>query len=255
MELADWGLNGKISMVTGAGRGIGKEIAVKLASAGSKVVIMSRTASQLHDTAREMEKAGGEVLVIPLDVSKPLEVDEAVTETMDRFSTIDVLVNNAAVNIRKPCLDLTYDDWLKVININLTGYFLCAQKVGKIMVQNRAGRIINVGSELGTVGSSSGQVAYASSKGGIVQLTRCLAVEWAPYQVNVNCVSPTVTRTPLVEEELADPNYMDMLHKKIPLGRIAEPEEVANAVVFLASRFSNFITGHIMMVDGGYTAV
>ena len=255
MHEVDWALEGKTCMVTGAGRGLGREVARRFALAGSKVAIISRTVSELNGLAEEIRQMGCEVLAVPADVSRPAEVRDAVTNILARFGTIDVLVNNAAVNIRKPFLDLTYEDWQRVIGINLTGYFLCAQEVGRVMVKNRSGKIVNVGSEIGMVGSASGQVAYASSKGGIVQLTRCLAAEWAPYHVNVNCVAPTVMRTPLVEEKLKDQQYVDMLLRKIPLGRIAEAGEVADVIVFLCSRFSNFITGHVLMVDGGYTIV
>lgn len=255
MERPDWGLEGKVSVVTGAGRGLGRQVALRLASAGSRVTIASRTRAELEETAAEIRASGGEALAVLADVSNPGEVKDLFAGVLHHYKTIDVLVNNAAVNIRKPCLDLTFEDWEKVIGINLTGYFLCAQAAGRVMVPNCSGKIVNIGSEIGVVGSASGQTAYASSKGGIIQLTRCLAVEWAPYQINVNCVAPTVMRTPLVEERLKDPSYSEMLLKKIPLGRIADAGEVAEVVLFLSSRLANFITGHVLMVDGGYTIV
>jgi NAD(P)-dependent dehydrogenase (short-subunit alcohol dehydrogenase family) len=255
METPQWGLDKKVSLVTGAGRGLGRQVALKLTSAGSRVAIASRTRAEIEETAAEIRARGGEVLAVSADVSNPGKVKDLFARVLDHYGTIDVLVNNAAVNIRKPCLDLTFEDWEKVIGINLTGYFLCAQAAGRVMVPNRSGKIVNIGSEIGVVGSSTGQAAYASSKGGIIQLTRCLAVEWAPYRINVNCVAPTVMRTPLIEEKLKDSSYVETLLKKIPLGRIADADEVADVVLFLSSRLADFITGHVLMVDGGYTIV
>jgi NAD(P)-dependent dehydrogenase (short-subunit alcohol dehydrogenase family) len=253
MEHPDWGLNDKVALVTGAGRGLGRAVAKTFAQAGARVGMVSRTESQLQETAHEIEAMGGEVLALPGDVSDPAQVNQIADHVVKRFGTIDVLINNAAVTLRKPFLEQTYEDMEKVIGINLTGYLLCAQAAGRIMVQNRSGKIINIGSEVGIVGTASGTVPYSATKGGIAQLTRCLAVEWAPYHINVNCVAPGLMWTPMVEERLKDPKYLDWVLNKIPLGRIPKPEEVAGVVLMVASKYSNFITGHVLMVDGGYT--
>lgn len=255
MENPDWGLSGKVCIITGAGRGLGKAVATRLANAGARLVIVSRTESQLRELTREIENSGGEILAIPTDVSDPIQVDKMADEALSRFGTIDVLVNNAAVTIRKPFLEQTYEDIQKVIGINLIGYLLCAQAVGRTMVANRSGKIINIGSEVGIVGTASGAVPYSASKGGIAQFTRCLAVEWAEYNINVNCVAPGLMWTPMVEERLKDPKYMDWVLNKIPLRRVPKPEEVADVVLMVASKYSSFITGHVLMVDGGYTIV
>lgn len=255
MQNADWGLVGKVCVVTGAGRGLGKAIARSLAGAGAKLVIVSRTKSELSDLSREIVESGGEVLAIPMDVSDPIQVNRMAEDALKRFGTIDVLVNNAAVTIRKPFLEQTVEDIQKVIGINLVGYILCAQAVGRTMVANRSGKIINIGSEVGIVGTASGAVPYSASKGGIAQFTRCLAVEWAKYNINVNCVAPSLMWTPMVEERLEDPKYLEWVVNKIPMGRVPKPEEVSDMVLVMASRYSGFVTGHVLMVDGGYTIV
>jgi NAD(P)-dependent dehydrogenase (short-subunit alcohol dehydrogenase family) len=255
LQNPDWGLVGKVCVVTGAGRGLGRAIARSLAGAGAKLVIVSRTESELRELAHELEGSGCEALAIPIDVSDPAQVNQMADEALRRFGTIDVLVNNAAITIRKPFLEQTVEDIEKVIGINLIGYLLCAQAVGRTMVENKSGKIINIGSEVGIVGTASGAVPYSASKGGIAQFTRCLAVEWAKYNINVNCIAPSLMWTPMVEERLKDPKYLEWVINKIPMGRVPKPEEVADMVLVMASRYSSFVTGHVLMVDGGYTIV
>lgn len=253
MDKPDWGLSGKVCIVTGASRGLGKVLSTRFADAGAKLVIVGRTESQLKETASDVEQLGGEVLAIPMDVSNPAQVNEMAEKAVSRFGTIDVLINNAAITLRKPFLEQTPEEIQRVIETNLVGYLLCAQAVGRTMVAKRSGKIINIGSEVGIVGTASGAVPYSSSKGGIAQFTRCLAVEWAKYNILVNCVAPGLMWTPMVEERLKDPKYLDWVLNKIPLGRIPKPEEVANVVLMISSQYTTYVTGHVLMVDGGYT--
>lgn len=252
LELA---LEGKTGLVTGAGRGLGYEVALGLARQGCKIAALSRTGSQVDALADEIRSAGAEVLPLEADASDSAQVRGAVSRVLERFGTIDILVNNAAVNVRKPCVEYTDQDWQYVLGVNLTGYFLFAREVGKVMTANRRGKVINVGSELGVVGDVIGQVAYASSKGGVIQLTRCLAAEWAPYGVTVNCIAPTLMDTSLVAELFEDRAGIDAFVKRVPLGRLPKPKEVADIILFLSSHYADAITGHVLLVDGGYTIV
>ena len=248
-------LAGKVCIVTGAGRGLGRDIALKFASEGCKLVILARNEQQIGEVAEEIRRTGADVLAFQADVSDPIKVRNVVAETAVRFGTVDILINNAAINIRKPFLEITDAEWQGTLDINLTGYFLFAREVGKIMVPKRSGKVVNVGSELGVVGDSIGQVSYAASKGGVVQLTRCLAAEWASYRINVNCVAPALMDTPLVAELFRDPEKKKAYARKIPLGRFAGTAEIADIILFMCSRYADFITGHVLLVDGGYTAV
>jgi NAD(P)-dependent dehydrogenase (short-subunit alcohol dehydrogenase family) len=252
LELA---LEGKTGLVTGAGRGLGYEVALGLARQGCKIAALSRTSSQVEALADEIRSAGAEVLPLEADASDSGQVRGAVSRVLERFGTIDILVNNAAVNVRKPCVEYTDQDWQYVLGVNLTGYFLFAREVGKVMTANRRGKVINVGSELGVVGDVIGQVAYATSKGGVIQLTRCLAAEWAPYGVTVNCIAPTLMDTSLVAELFEDRAGIDAFIKRVPLGRLPKPKEVADIILFLSSHYADAITGHVLLVDGGYTIV
>jgi len=252
LELA---LEGKTGLVTGAGRGLGHEVALGLARQGCRLAALSRTRGQVEELADEIRFAGAEVLPLQADASDSGQVRGAVSQVLERFGTIDILVNNAAVNVRKPCVEYTDQDWQYVIGVNLTGYFNFAREVGKVMTANRRGKVINVGSELGLVGDVIGQVAYASSKGGVIQLTRCLAAEWAPYGVTVNCIAPTLMDTGLVAELFEDRAGIDAFIEKVPLGRLPKPKEVADIILFLSSHYADAITGHVLLVDGGYTIV
>mgnify|MGYP000179700729 CR=1 FL=1 len=255
MEDFNFNIEGKVCIITGAGRGLGREISMRFAQSGCRTAILSRTSTELESLAAEMEKIGSEALAFKADVTDSGEVRKVVDSVVNEYGTVDILVNNAAVNIRKPLIEYSDEEWHSILSTNLTGYFYFAREVGKIMIARRSGKVVNVGSELGVVGDTGGQVPYATSKGGVIQFTRCLAAEWASYGINVNCVAPALMNTPLTADLFKDERGIKAFLKKIPLGRLPLPSEVADIVLFFCSPLSNPVTGHIFLVDGGYTAV
>jgi len=246
-------LKGKKAVVTGAGKGIGRGIALAYAEMGADVALVSRTESDLKKVAAEIEAMDRQALVVPADVSKVAEIRRMTAEVMDAFGRIDILVNNAGRNILSPALEVTEEDWDKVLELNLKGLFFCCQAVGKYMVRQRKGKIINITSQMGVVALPN-RVTYCASKGGVVQLTKVLALEWAQYNVNVNAIGPTFIKTPLTEPILANEEFRQEVLWRIPMGRVGEVRDVVGAAVFLASDASDFITGHTLLVDGGWVA-
>jgi 2-dehydro-3-deoxy-D-gluconate 5-dehydrogenase len=249
-------VSGKTALVTGAGSGLGRAIALALAEAGADVAI-TELPSRLENAravAASIRALGRKAQVVKLDVTSVKNIGRAVSEVAKEFSQIDILVNNAGINIPKQALEVTEEDWDRVLDVNLKGVFFCAQAVGREMVRRGSGKIINIASQNGVVGYHD-RAAYCSSKAGVVNLTRVLAIEWAPHQVNVNAVAPTFVLTPLTEKMFANPVFSDEIHRRIPLGRLGKPEDVVGAVVFLASPAADLITGHTLLVDGGWTAI
>lgn len=246
-------LTGRVALVTGAGRGLGKTMALALAAAGADVALTSRTAPELENLAGEIEDLGRRAIPVACDVTDQDSVERCVSDVVSAFGRLDILVNNAGINIRKPVLDLETADFDAVLGTNLRGYFLCAQAAGRHMVERRRGKVINVTSILGHVGLPS-QGAYASSKGGIEQLTKVLALEWAPFGVQVNALAPTYFETPLTRPLFEDPERNAFITERTPMKRWGQPHELAGAVIFLASDASDFVTGHSLLVDGGWTA-
>jgi NAD(P)-dependent dehydrogenase (short-subunit alcohol dehydrogenase family) len=251
--MIDLGLDGKACLITGAGRGVGRETALRFASQGCRVAILARTLPQLEEVAEEVKRTGMPVLPLRADASKPAQVRDAVARAVKTFGTVDILVNNAAVNIRKPLIEYRDEEWRQIIDTNLTGYFLFCREAGKYMTRNRRGTVVNVGSELGVVGDVIGQVPYSTSKGGVNQLTRCLAAEWGQFGINVNCVAPTLMDTQFTAEQFRNAEGIRAFIERVPLGRLPQPAEVADIILFLSSRFAAAITGQVLLVDGGYT--
>lgn len=251
MDLFD--LTGKLAIVTGASKGLGKAMSVGLAKAGADLVLCARNLEDLNVVAREIEQVGRRALPVQTDVLQSESVQSMVDRVVGEFGRIDVLVNNAGVNVRKPVVKFEEQEWDLVVNTNLKGYFLVARAVGNQMIDQKKGKIINIASILGTVGLPN-QVAYASSKGGIIQMTKVMAIEWAPFNITVNAIGPTYFETPLVAQLRNDPERYQFIVDRTPMKRWGQPEELEGIVIFLASKASDFVTGQTIFIDGGWTA-
>lgn len=247
-------LTHKTAIVTGGGRGLGRAIAIGLAQFGADVALVARTPGELEATAREVETQGTRALVYPSDVSSKKDIERVVNDVVAQWGRVDILVNNAGVDAAKPALDYTEEDWDFVLGVNLKGYFLFAQAVARHMQESGGGAIINNSSICGDVAVKN-IVAYNASKGGVNMLTRTLAVEWAPYNIRVNAFSPAYMEAfmPGAASE-HDEKKEASIRELTPLGRRGRPEELVGPVVFLASDASSYVTGEILMVDGGWTA-
>jgi 2-deoxy-D-gluconate 3-dehydrogenase len=252
MELFD--VRGKVAIVTGGNGGLGRGMAVGLARAGAHIVIAARNQSKTAATAADFrQQYGVEVLELQVDVCQEADIKAMVDEAMRTFGRIDILVNNAGTNIRKSPSDLTASEWQAVIDTNLSSTFLCSQAVYEPMVGGGGGKIINNGSMFSIFGGSH-VLAYAASKGGVVQLTKSLAVAWAPDNIQVNAILPGWLYTDLTRGAMEQlPELHDRVLQRTPQGRWGEPEDLAGAAVFLASRASDFVTGVAFPVDGGYS--
>ena len=246
-------LKNKIAIVTGSRRGIGRSITLELAKEGAKVVVSDIDLKECQNVCDEIKKTGSDAIAVKCDVSKKRDVDAMVKKTIQKFKRIDILVNNAGVFLMKPFVQMTEKDWDFVLDINLKGVFLCANAVAKQMVKQKGGKIISIASIAGEVGFMNTS-AYCASKAGIINLTRELAMELSPHNINVNVVAPGVIATKMTEDMLKDKKTKEVLLANTPLGRVGNPEEIGKAAIFLASNDSNFITGHTLVVDGGWLA-
>ena len=253
MEFQSLDVKGKVAVVVGASRNIGRAIALGLANAGADLVLCSRTKDALESVAEETRAMGRKALVQPVDATKSGDIKAMTDAAMAAFGRIDVLVNNAGININKSCLDMTEEEWDLVMDTNLKSYFLASQSVGRIMVEQKKGKIINISSTFGLVGFEK-RSAYASSKGGVGQLTKVLAIEWGPYNVNVNAIAPTATRTTINEELFANEEWQKNMLARLPVKRFCQPVDIVGTAVYLASDASDMVTGITIPVDGGYTA-
>jgi NAD(P)-dependent dehydrogenase (short-subunit alcohol dehydrogenase family) len=249
-------LEGKAAIVTGAGSGLGRAIAEAYAKLGARVACVDISGQDTEKVASGIERGGGEALPIVCDVSKAEDVQKAVETALDRFGAIDILVNNAGIGMRSNAEEMTDEMWDRVLDINLRGTFLFCREVGRHMIERKeGGRIINMASIGGLVGVETGNVNYCASKGGIIAMTRTLAIEWAKHNILVNAIAPTHTRTPLIEKLMKEkPEVKQYFINNIPLGRLAEPVNIVGPAIFLASEAASFVTGHTLVVDGGHTA-
>ena len=253
MDCPEFSLADRVALVTGAGRGIGRHLAQGLARYGADIIATGRTVSQLEEAAQEIRQLGRRCLVVPMDITQKADIEKGVEKAFQHFGRIDILVNNAGINIPKPALEVTEEDWRRVLDSNLTGLFFCCQAVGRIMVNQKSGKIINISSQTGTV-AIQWRAAYCSSKAGVNLLTKVLALEWGPHNINVNAVAPTFIETPMTRPMLENPAFREMVLNKILLGRVGQPKDVLGAVIYLASEASSLVTGHVLLVDGGWTA-
>tara|TARA_Y100000294_G_scaffold163858_1_gene170120 strand:- start:910 stop:1680 length:771 start_codon:yes stop_codon:yes gene_type:complete len=256
MGIPSFSLEGKVAIVTGGKRGIGKAIALAFAEAGADVAVCSRVIKdgELQAVANEIQGLGRRSLAVQADITRKTDVDNLVQRVVDEFTAIDILVNNAGIYfVDPPLLDVPEGDWDKIINVNLKGHYLCSQAVGKRMVDRKAGNIINIASELAIKPSSEAGV-YCIAKAGVVMLTRVLAKELASYNIRVNAIAPGAARTKMLEYLLSDSEALKQYEAQIPLGRIAEPGDIIGTALFLASEASSYITGHTILVDGGLVA-
>lgn len=251
MILEKFRLDGKAALVTGAGTGLGAAMALGLAEAGADVAALGRRERLVAETARRVEELGRGSLAIGADVSRAEEVARAVARTEEALGGIDVLVNGAGVLNADASVDVSPEDFRFVLDVNLTGAFLCAQAVGRGMLRRGAGSIVNVGTFLGERGHRPARAAYNASKYGVVGLTKALAAEWGARGVRVNCICPGVHRTPMLASALEDPAAEARLSEKTILGRVGEPEDIVGLAVFLASDASAYLTGERIFEDGG----
>jgi gluconate 5-dehydrogenase len=246
-------LTGKVALVVGGHGGIGKAIALGLADAGADVIVASRSLEPLKSVSKEIEAKGKKSLAVSVDIVDEKSVNEMVGAITRSFPRVDILVNAAGLAIRKPADSFPAADFRKVIDINTTGTFLVSQAVGRLMIQQKSGSIINVSSVRGEYGLPADYSAYCASKGAVNTLTKTLACEWAKHNVRVNAIAPTIVETDLTKAALANPDYAKMMKSRIPMGKWAMPEDTVGASVFFASAASGFITGQILHIDGGVT--
>ena len=252
MQYPSFDLTNKVALITGAARGLGRACALALANAGADIGLGLRDVNSARDLEEEIEAMGRKVIRLQMDVSSLRQINDAVENVVKKFGRIDVLLNNVGVAPTNPAEKVTEEDFDYTINLNLKGTFFTAQAVGKQMIKQGSGRIINMSSQAGFIALEDESI-YCMTKAGINHLTKNLASEWAKYNINVNAVAPTFIETPGTEPWLSDKNFRQSVLNRIPLGRIGKPMEVAGAVVFLASDAASLITGDIMLIDGGWT--
>jgi NAD(P)-dependent dehydrogenase (short-subunit alcohol dehydrogenase family) len=251
-EQPSFSLEGQVALVTGASKGIGRACALALAQAGADIILGLHDKAGDDDLDGKIREMGREALPVQMDVTRMKEITDSVHAGQQYFGHIDILVNNAGIGAANPAEQVLEEDFDDTVAVNLKGTFFTAQTVGKMMIQQRRGRIINISSQAGFVALSTESV-YCMTKAAIAHLTKCLALEWAPYNINVNAVAPTFIETPGTKKWLDDADFRASVVKRIPLGRIGDPMEVAGPVVFLASPAAALITGATIMIDGGWT--
>jgi NAD(P)-dependent dehydrogenase (short-subunit alcohol dehydrogenase family) len=253
MALESFQLDGDVAIVTGGGVGLGRAIALGLAEAGADVVVAGRRKAPLESVRKEVEALGRAGLTVPTDVSSPADQDTLVQAVMDRFGHIDILVNNAGVTHRAPAVDFPDEEWQRVIDVNLTAVFQLCRRVGRIMVEQHKGNIINIASLCAALGFKR-IAAYNASKGGVALLTKSLAVEWAEHNIRVNAICPGYFRTDMTEGLEDDPERGPLIRSRLVMKRWGEPDDLRGTAVYLASKASSYVTGQCIYVDGGWTA-
>jgi NAD(P)-dependent dehydrogenase (short-subunit alcohol dehydrogenase family) len=252
VEFPDFSLTDKVALVTGGDKGIGQGIAVAMAHAGASVAFTTRHLPRAGETGRMLEEQGCPAMAVELDVTKLEMIQPVVEQVMERFGRIDVLVNNAGFNVPQDPFAVTEEAWDTVYDTNVKGLFFVSQAIGKVMSEQGGGKIVNIASQAGLVAMPK-RAVYCSTKAAVIHITRVLALEWGPLNIQVNSVAPTFVRTPLTAPMLDDPEFAKYVDDMILLDRLGRPEDVAAAVIYLASPASNLVTGHTLVVDGGWT--
>ena len=250
--LKQFSLDGKVAVVTGASEGIGEALALGLAEAGADIIVCSRRETKLKEVKAEIEKAGRRAEVFVLDVSKLGDIQRLKDFILERFGKVDILVNNAGFTVTKPAWEVTEEEWNLMMDIGFKGLFFCCQMIGSIMRQRGYGKIINLSSTFSR-SIIKGRAVYGGIKAGVSHLTEALAFEWASDGIRVNALAPTATLTPSRKETLKG-EVLQRILSRIPLGRLATPEDLVNAAIYLSSPASDFVTGHTLFVDGGWVA-
>ena len=250
-------LDGKVAVVIGGAGGIGEIMARGLAAQGAKVVVASRNLQKIADLARTIEaETKSETLGLSVDVTDKDSVDRLAENVLKKFGTVDVLVNSQGINTKRPAVGFPVEDWDQLFNVNVRGTMLACSAFGKGMVENKRGKIINISSVRGLRATLwGGNEGYSATKGAVDMMTRALASEWAPHNINVNAIAPLLIRTPLAAPTLNDPEKLRTYVANVPFKRIGEPQDIAGLCIFLASSASDFITGQVIYLDGGLTAV
>lgn len=253
MNYPDFRLDGHVALVTGASKGIGRDLAKALSAAGARVAVAARNLASLERLAAEIEAEGGDALAVELDVRDVRQIGTVFGQVRRHFGSLDVLVNNAGLGANHPAEEVTESDWDEMMAVNLRGLFFCCQAAGRIMLSQGRGRIINMSSQAGVVGIRDHAV-YSAGKGGVNLLTKVLALEWSDRGVTVNAVAPTFIHTPGTAERLDQPEYLEAVLSRLPIGRVGTTTDVAAAVIYLASPAGAMVSGHVLLVDGGWTA-
>ena len=247
-----FGLEGKSALVVGASKGLGKAMALALAGAGADVAVASRSQKLIEEVRDKIIASGRQAVAVKADINREDDIIGMAGRVIDSFGKIDILVNNAGIYIPAMALDMTAEDWDKTLNINLKGFFLSCKAVGRHMADQKNGKIINIASVLGKRAAQTSS-AYSASKAAIIQLTRSLALELAPHNIRVNAIAPGWFETEMVADELGDPNTRKYFLSKTPLRKFGAPEDLGGAIIFLASKASDFMTGETITIDGGFS--
>ena len=254
MEKMLGGVTGKVAIVTGATRGIGQAIAQTYAAAGIKVAVVSRSAADCEQAARKIVETGGAAMAAHCDVTQVAAFRKVVEQVVEYWGRLDIMVNNAGTAITRKAIDLSEEEWDRVVDLDLKSVFFCAQSAARVMIPQQSGKIINVASILGLVGAN-GLIPYCAAKGGVVNLSRALASEWARYGIQVNSLCPGYVITDINREKLSDEKTQAALLAKTPAGRLGQVGDMTGAALFLASPASDYMTGQSLTVDGGWTAI
>ncbi|MFX4262231.1 SDR family NAD(P)-dependent oxidoreductase [Pelotomaculum propionicicum] len=253
MDVSSFSLEGKVALVTGSTKGIGYGIAMGLANAGADLVIVSRHQADCDRVAEEVRSRLCDAIGIATDITKKDQLEALITKTIAQYGRIDILVNNAGTAITKKAEDLTEEDFDRVVNLDQRAVFTMSHAVGKVMIKQGGGKIINIASILGLVGDRQ-VLPYCVAKGGVIQMTKALALEWAKYNIRVNAICPGYVITPMNEADLKNEKIYNHIIKSIPMRRLGQVEDISGAAVYLASDASNYMTGQHLVIDGGWTA-